>query len=205
VDFRVPHWDERSASEAGGKAGLLFAMAVALVSFLGLLALYAEHTAAVETDWVTHTHVVIETLEAAAQHLDSVEIGARAFAATGDEHFLEQYRRQDLISDDLNTLRRLTTDNPRQQSRLNLLQAQVAKALSFADQIVVARSQGHSALEPSGFKTSEGLAATARSIMRDMQSEERLLLQQRGSKARATARLNALVTRLPELSRAHFF
>jgi len=72
------------------KAGV--AGAVLLTGLLGVLSWRMALQAAEDADWVAHAHEVSATLELTLRHLVDVETGARGFALTGHDPFLEPYK-----------------------------------------------------------------------------------------------------------------
>ena len=92
----------------GGVAG-----AVLLTGLLGVLSWRMALQAAADADWVAHAHEVSATLELTLRHLIDVETGARGFALTGHEPFLEPYNSgRYAVSHDLKALRTLIVDPP---------------------------------------------------------------------------------------------
>jgi methyl-accepting chemotaxis protein len=74
--------------------------------------------------WNVHTYEVLAEVDGALTSLINVETGERGFALAGDDKFLEPYR--DGIADfkkHLAKARELTSDNAKQQERLNELAA----------------------------------------------------------------------------------
>jgi PAS domain S-box-containing protein len=101
---------------AFGTAAVLLA-GVAVVSYQRILQEDADQK------WVEHTHLVLEELDSVLVDLINQETGQRGYALTGTPSFLEPYdlgRTQ--LWEDLKGLRRLTSDNPKQQSALDRLE-----------------------------------------------------------------------------------
>jgi CHASE3 domain sensor protein len=101
------------------KAGV--AGALLLTGLLGALSWRMALQAAEDADWVAHAHEVSATLELTLRHVVDVETGARGFALTGHEPFLEPYNSGSYaVSLDLQTLRTLVVE-PDQIRRLDVL------------------------------------------------------------------------------------
>jgi signal transduction histidine kinase len=73
-------------------------------------------------NWRVHTADVLETLQKTKDAMLDQETGLRGYLITGDEKFLEPYRRGgDAYTVAIRKVRDLTSDNPAQQSRLDEL------------------------------------------------------------------------------------
>src|SRR5712675_3188724 len=70
--------------------------------------------------WVTHTHIVLEQLDAVLSNLVDAETGQRGYIITGEVSYLEPYNNAlSRILQDFQQLRELTADNPVQQHSLD--------------------------------------------------------------------------------------
>src|SRR5439155_700499 len=117
-----------------------FILAVLLTGLIGFLSWRSTRLAEQEADLVAHTHAVMGTLDVTVEHAIELETSARGFALTGQDLLLTHYEAaRGTINQDFGTLRHLTTDNPNQQRRLDVLEPQIAAALAFADELVAAR------------------------------------------------------------------
>ena len=115
------------------KMALGFLIALLLPGAMGFLAWHSAQQAASESDWVTHTQLVLTKLEATVRHVVDTETGARGFALIGQETLLQPYEEgQRSLSQDLAELRHLTADNLGQQRRLDVLEPQILVAERFA-------------------------------------------------------------------------
>src|SRR5690348_7203947 len=93
-----------------------------LILLVGAFSFRSAREAVDAGRWVAHTHEVIGGLDALLTDLVDVESGARGYALSGDEHYLEPYDRGTRrVSSDLALMRRLTADNATQQRRLDSL------------------------------------------------------------------------------------
>jgi len=80
--------------------------------------------------WVEHTHNVVYRLRIVAALIDEAVVGIRGFDLTGEDRFLELYRRAlTTIDAELGAIRILTDDNLSQQKRLAGLETLVAERL----------------------------------------------------------------------------
>jgi PAS domain S-box-containing protein len=171
------------------KAGV--AGALLLTGLLGMLSWRMALQAAEDADWVAHAHEVSATLELTLRHVVDVETGARGFALTGHEPFLEPYNSGSYaVSLDLQTLRTLVVE-PDQIRRLDVLVKQAMFRLGEAADLVAARRQ--SGETPAIARLTQGKQATdaVRSTVQEMEDQEKLLLEQRTQHARGTRRFTS--------------
>ncbi len=146
---------------------------------------------------VLHTYEVKARLTKLLATLTDAETGARGFVISGDEAFLAPFRAaQARTQGELNSLRTLTVDNPRQQGRLDTLQQLASRRLDLATQLIdLRRSSGliaaqHSTILQEG-KTSHD---HIRSLIALMQQEEDRLLDERKRRSDATSVFNLAIT-----------
>src|SRR5205809_2165037 len=172
-----------------------FILAVLLTGLIGFLSWRSTRLAAQEADLVAHTHAVMGTLDVTVEHAIELETSARGFALTGQDLLLTHYEAaRGTINQDFGTLRHLTTDNPNQQRRLDVLEPPIAAALAFADELVVARRNVRAIPGASEIKQSERVVDAIRGTIQQMQAEETRLLNERSQKTGAARRLTTFVT-----------
>src|SRR5947208_6308448 len=172
-----------------------FILAVLLTGLIGFLSWRSTRLAAQEADLVAHTHAVMGTLDVTVEHAIELETSARGFALTGQDLLLTHYEAaRGTINQDFGTLRHLTTDNPNQQRRLDVLEPQIADAIGFADHLVAATQNAHAIPGASEIKQSERVVDAIRDTIHQMQAEEMRLLNERSQKTGAARRLTTFVT-----------
>jgi CHASE3 domain sensor protein len=141
------------------------------------------------SEWVTHTHVVLELIGRASSDLKDVQRGERGYLLTGDDAFLEPYTlgRAEVFKT-TQELRALTIDNPRQQKRLDSLDDLMKGFLDDLRRGVDLRKAGDSTevakLVRAG--TDRQLLGDVARVLEDMSKEEHALLAQRASEEAAT-------------------
>ena len=174
----------------GKKVGFGFAMAFILLLIIGAVS-YRGVNALTDTSYlVAHTHEVLEHSGKLLSLLKDAETGQRGFVITGDEAFLQPYLEANAGIDGVkNELRRLTSDNPGQQKRLD--EADLLIAAKLAE---VARAIG--LRRSAGFQETAKLVATGegkrtmdslRGVLAQVEAEERTLLKHRAEEVEATA------------------
>ena len=174
-----------------------FVVAVVLTIFVGFMSWRAARQAEQEAHWVAHTYEVMEAIQHTSSDVVRAATTARAFALSGQEPLLAEYRTvHNAIYWDEEALRHLTADNPGQQRRIDGLQIQVQAALDFSDSII-AKRQTHGAYAggSDALQTEKHLDAI-RASSRDMYAEEERLLNQRTATAQATRESTKIVAAL---------
>ena len=182
-----------------------FVAAVGLTVFLGFLFWYDARRAEQDADWVTHTQVVLKTLDATSAHLVDVDTGGRGFALSGFEPFLQAYesgRRG--LGPNLDKLRHLTVDNPSQQQRLDALGPQVKAKAEASDGLVSARVQTGSLPSVNQLVQGALLMRAAHGTIQAMVDEEERLLETRVQRTHATRRWTIFVMALGSLMAMSF-
>ena len=174
--------------------GLLIPLATLVV--LGITSFRSAQSLLENNRRVIHTYEVLTAAEGLLSHLKDAETGQRGFIITGRPEFLDPYDHAlRSIEEDRDTLRRLTSDNPRQQERLTRLQAPVQDKLDELEETIAQRRRD--GLDPvisvvasgDGKRTMDKI----RAVLAEVIATERDLLQQREAEAAATAR-DLLVT-----------
>jgi PAS domain S-box-containing protein len=170
-------------------------LAVLLTVFMSALTWRSINQAEVDADWVAHTHEVQTVLRAVLGSTVDIETGARGFAATGEESFLEQYwEGQRAVAHNLDTLRDLAADNAAQQKRLELLKSQVAARMEEAARTVYDRRQSGVVPAKTDFLEGQRRMDAVRLTVAEMLGEEDRLLNQRVRAAQAARSRTRIIT-----------
>jgi signal transduction histidine kinase len=107
---------------AGFGTGLAILLVVAVLAYRSML------RNDVDLQWVNHTYQVQGQVDAVVADLLSAEAGERGFILTGEVSFLDPYNDAvSRINGDVNTIRRVTSDNPVQQRALDRLEPSIAE------------------------------------------------------------------------------
>jgi len=139
---------------------------------------------------ITHTYQVLGELDALLAALVDCETGQRGYLLTGQEDYLEPYRKG-LASVDqaLAHSTSLTADNPRQQARLKVLTPLIGTKLDeLKDTIAIRKGKGFDAALQE-VRTERGKKAqdAIRAVVQEMKAEEQELLNQRDADAQRQA------------------
>jgi signal transduction histidine kinase len=118
----------------------------AAIAVLALLAVFSFRDL-VENDeqrgWVTHTHVVMDTIDTLIAELTSAETLQRGYVITGNDSFRVDFQSSvDRVHAGMAQLRSLTADNPIQQRDLDHLSALVESRLAELRGWLELRQQG---------------------------------------------------------------
>src|ERR1700761_1317268 len=174
----------------GRKIAAGFALSLVLLVAIGTVAYTSITKLTKISQWVSHTHEVLEHVAGVLSLLKDAETGQRGYVITGDEAFLEPYRTASgQVLNLVKELRKLTEDNPRQQKRVDAVEPLVAAKLAELKQTIDLRRSGNLDETLKLVRGGEGKRTMdeVRRILDEMDGEERGLLQQRGEEAEAAA------------------
>lgn len=141
----------------------------AVVALLAInIALTARNIRQLKYDegWVTHTQLVVDSLDNLLSLTKDAEIEQRSFIITGQSEYLAPYSAAIAAAkEELKTVSRLTRDNPQQQARIPQLETRLTTRLSDLDKTIELREQ-------QGFTTSQQVLSNGRGAqeMRDLRS-----------------------------------
>jgi len=165
-----------------------FAIALALLIVIGVVSYRSFVKLATTSQWVTHTHQVLEHVSGLYGQIKDAETGQRGYVITGDEAFLEPYQTGSAsVANVLKELRQLTADNPNQQKRLDAAEPLIAAKLAELKETIDLRRKGDLDGTVKIVKGGEGkrYMDETRRLLDEMDNEERGLLAQRAEEAEA--------------------
>jgi len=120
-----------------------FGAALALLICVGILSFWSIVKNANERQWVNHTHLVLEKLDALSANLIDAETGERGYLLTGEESYLAPYNgAASRVHESSKDLKDLTADNPIQQQALDRLEPVITARLGLLDRAIEIRRQG---------------------------------------------------------------
>jgi PAS domain S-box-containing protein len=137
--------------------------------------------------WVSHTQEVLKEIGGVTAGVASLGSSQRGYINTGSDRFLEQ---EEAIKVDLHkridTLRKLTADNPVQKPRLDQLTPLIAQRIGWGEKTIAARRKGGLSAAEQMIATGEGIELTdsIRRLIKALEDEEYGLLDQRQEKER---------------------
>jgi methyl-accepting chemotaxis protein len=174
----------------GRKIAAGFTLAFLLLLGIGVVA-YRSITSLTNTNQlITHTYTILEQITRVLSLLKDGETGQRGYLITADETFLEPYQTglagvPTVIKD----LRQLTSDNPRQQKRIDEAEPLIAAKFAELKQTIDLRRKGNLEETTKIVRGGEGkrLMDDLRRLLDQMDREERELLKQRVDEVEAAA------------------
>jgi signal transduction histidine kinase len=159
-----------------------FAGALIVLAF-GVLMYFATLREQAAVAAVGHTHAVIEQNDAMLTRLVDAETGERGYIITGDSAFLQPYRgAREAIVAHLDTLHRLTADNPSHLARLDTVTGLVTRRLAMLDRRNALRTHaGFDSVRVDFNRTGGGkpLMDSVRALIAAIDGTEQLLLAER--------------------------
>ncbi len=159
-----------------------FAAAIVTSAVAGSATYFLAYQASLSADWVAHTHIVIEHLDALTLAVQDVQMGARTYILTGNESALRPYLSgRWRVAGEIATLRQLTRDRAEQQPRLTALKEAVGLKLALVDRVIAARkaNDARTATEIALSGNNEDLTERIRQEARAMTEDENSLLRAR--------------------------
>lgn len=175
----------------GRKVMLGFVLALVALFGIGFLSYRAIDGLIENNGRVTHSYRVIERLGMTLSLMKDAETGQRGFIITGDPAFLEPYEAGlGALPGTMADIRRLTSDNPRQQARIAELDGLVNSRIKELKRVLDARKADGIDAAQKAIQAGEGkrLMDAIRRVAGEMEQEERELLRVRSDLAEATAR-----------------
>jgi signal transduction histidine kinase len=107
------------------------ACALLIVVCIGALSFWSEVRNEEDREWVTHTLLVVEKLQAIRIDITQAETGQWGYLLTGEGKYLEPYQAgRDQLGRDMAELRDQTSDNPTQQAAILRLDPLIAARLA---------------------------------------------------------------------------
>jgi signal transduction histidine kinase len=174
-----------SSTKATAACALMILLSIGVLSFRNTLREEQDR------DWVTHTRIVIEKLQAVLLDVTQAETSQRGYILTGEDQYLEPYRAGiDQAHRDMEEVRTLTFDNPGQQEAINGLKPVVeAKLALLAVRLELRRTTGLMAgAEAVARGGSLELTHQVQNRIGEMRSTEERLLSIRLERAAVSAR-----------------
>jgi PAS domain S-box-containing protein len=169
----------------------LLVLAVLILVFVGWLSYNSTLQLAETSAWVAHTQEVLLRLEQIQADIRAAEAGQRGYLLTNGPEYLNSYSTSvENIKNNFLAVRRLTADNASQQRRLDSLSPLLDRRLALLKAVLDRSQQGEKTGAVSIIRLGEGreLTETIRSVIEEMESEERHLLDRREQKQQASVR-----------------
>lgn len=180
------------------RLALTFAAILLLAGSLIGVALVNADKLGETISWNTHTYKVLQESERMLLNMVNIETGLRGFVASGDEKFLEPFKKgQAEFGVAFNQAKSLTSDNRAQQDRLEMLMGRHKQFMQVANSLIALRGDvtaGKLTLEELLREFSAGKDKVAmdafRAIIAEFSKEESDLLVIRSASVDSTMRAN---------------
>jgi len=173
-----------------GQSRINIGLGLAVLLFIVTTAISYRSTvrSSESAEWVAHTRQVLEKLEELISTLKEAEISQRGYIITGAERFLASYRTAISQIDPLfRDVRELTSDNPSQQRRFDLLQPLLLQKVNTLEEVIeLRRRQGaEAAMQAIAGGVGQKEMDAARAVISEMKGEENRLLISREERSKA--------------------
>lgn len=179
-----------------------FGVALGILFLIGTGAWWSAHRNLAAFQMVDHTYQVLQQLEHTLIDMLNAETGTRGFVITGDEKFLEPYSDGiAAVHRSVAELKQLTSDNPRQQRRIEELNPLLQETIDLQAELIqwrrsVDERDAHELLTTGLGKQ---LMDDIRKSIVELETDERQLLLQRTDQARAESRKTITIVLLSGL------
>jgi PAS domain S-box-containing protein len=154
-------------------------IAVFALCGMGLIAYALILTFVNTSNWLIHTHLVIETIQGVRAGLDDAETSVRGYLLTQDEAYLAPYELvRGRIPGTVDRLRILTSDNPSQNQKTTELKGQVDRVMDLLQQAVagVRARSASSAEQRKLLDEDQKIMSGIRTTLREIRLQENQLL-----------------------------
>ena len=173
-----------------------YALSIAAAAIVGWVGYFMAQELILSSEWLEHTHVVLEHLDALPQAMLDLQVGTRGYILSGNEsELVHVVAGRSRIESELAAIEKLTSDNPAQQKRLKGLSAAVTRRLAVASDAIAARRANDSrrATEIIFAGDTPALTETIQDSIVQMAEEERELLRRRRAREASNFSLMVLV------------
>jgi PAS domain S-box-containing protein len=169
-----------------------FGAALAVLFVVGTVAFRSVVASNASTRWTLHTHEVLEHVAGLRSAMERTEGGYRDFAMGGDAAYLRSAHADvSHLNQELRMLRALTSDNPEQQRRIDIIDDLGQQMSLRGDRLSRSRRNNDGEPDAEAIREAQGdLLNRVRSVIGEMDEEEHgLLIARRADEERRVARV----------------
>jgi PAS domain S-box-containing protein len=144
----IPEMNEQGRRKLAGftRVYVGFGAALVILALMDVGSMGTAHLLKVRVQWQTHTYEVLDRASELTGSLRAVEAAHRGYIASGDEHFIEEYRTGiDSVRRAVAVLDTLTSDNSDQTARLDKLKQLIGARLAYMDSANALRAGANNA------------------------------------------------------------
>ena len=182
----------------GRRLALAFAAVIAIFLMVGAAALYTAFNLKKADEWNTHTYKVLHEANEMLLSMVNMETGARGYLLGGEDRFLEPWNGGlKAFEKGWDEAKRLTSDNPSQQKRLDVMKARHLQFKGISEETFAFRKNvnaGNKTVTDLGKEFQLGRDKAAMDAFRELHAEfdkmERDLLVVRYEEAEKQRELN---------------
>lgn len=158
-----------------------FLLAMFILSWLAISSYFNTQKLVQSSAMVAHTLDVLYNTERVLAITTNIELGQRGYTITGNENFLQAYRKgMSEVNEFVAKLATLTRDNPQQQVRVGMLQEKIAKLADFSSRTIDKRKTSFEvARDENATLRGKILLDSIRGIIEKIEVEENNLLKAR--------------------------
>src|ERR1051326_6699000 len=168
-----------------------FVFGILILAYVGTSSYRNAQREGSDREWVAHTYRVLSAIDAVQAAQADAERSQRSYVLTGESARLQGYeKRRESLAANLSELRRLTSDNPVQQSNVDVLERATQTRLDqMQSEIALQQKKGfEAAAESIRRETGSELTDRIRDRLSTMRAEEQRLLQARSMEAETASR-----------------
>lgn len=176
-----------------------FVIVLALFGIVGVVSQRTIVGLVDDSQWVNHTHTVLELLQRISFSVTQAEASVRGFVITGNANFETQYQAdKEDVAPLLAELQFQTSDNPLEQKNIADLASLIKDRFTVMDEGVATRKTGGLDAVLAQRKNSRGLILSSQiaALVAQMRSQENDLLAERNRRAKQSARRAFIVVLL---------
>ncbi|MCU1220682.1 MAG: sensory transduction histidine kinase [Candidatus Angelobacter sp.] len=191
MEARENNQQGRKARHARWMLKTVFVLAVLILIFVGWLSYNSTLHLAETSSWIAHTQEILLRLEQIRADIRAAEAGQRGYLLTNGREYLNSYSSSvENIKTNFSAARYLTADNATQQRRMDSLGPLLDRRLTLMKEVLDRNLHGEKSGALDIIRLGEGreLTETIRSVIGDMEYEERNLLERREQNQRAGVR-----------------
>jgi PAS domain S-box-containing protein len=191
VEARENNQQGRKARNARWMLKTVFVLAVLILIFVGWLSYNSTLHLAETSSWVAHTQETLLRLEQIRADIRAAEAGQRGYLLTNGREYLNSYSSSvENIKTNFLAARHLTADNATQQRRMDSLGPLLDRRLALMKEVLDRNLHGEKTGALDIIRLGEGreLTETIRSVIGDIEYEERNLLERREQNQQASVR-----------------
>src|SRR5579872_416703 len=184
------------------KINIPIGFALAILAVVGIVSYRSVTKLEDSARWVAHTHEILGTIETLKASIEDAKSSQRGYIISGSDDYLRSYAsaKQNVLKM-LAEVRRLSSDNPSQQERLNALAPLIDARMALLERTIAVRTAQGFDPASSIFRATPGkrLNEEIEKVLSNIEQEEYTLLKERDAAQKSNVRTTELVIFLGSL------